>query len=650
VAHQIFPRSDLEETLAPRGASGPSHHWMTALADGAPAALIVDMAGNLLYANSAYGELVRSIDPNLRGAVGEPSIVSGRVLTRALNGDGPVEDKQLHKTATGVIATQSRYWRLPAAPGVMGERSLQVAGFIFDNTREVDALRIGRQARARFDDIAHLTSDWVWEVNDNFRFTYVSSRVAEILGLPAQALKGQSLFDIGQFDGFEQANRREHPRMESRVPFSQIVCRIAAADGAAHLFELSGVPIFDDRAGKFLGYRGTAGDITARSEAEEEATRAQLNLINAVESMPQGFVLRDSRDRVQLCNSEFEEIISPDGDMIEPGTDYCDLVRRAAENGVFDCSGEALEDFIAERTAAHQPARQEAEFRLSDGRWMQLIGEMTENGGVIETWIDITRMKEREAELLEAEAIARHGREQAEHANRTKSEFLANMSHELRTPLNAIIGFSEIIQNEVLGPLGNEQYTSYAGDIHESGIHLLGLINDILDYSKAEAGKITLNNQPLDLAVLVDSCLRLVAPRAEETGIAMIANIPEDCPKISADMIRLKQILINLLSNGVKFTEAGSVTIEAECDRETGIVIRVRDTGIGIAEENIAQAFSLFGQVDSALSRKFEGTGLGLPLSRSLAQLHGGDLTLESELGVGTTAIVTLPADRIVQN
>ena len=204
------------------------------------------------------------------------------------------------------------------------------------------------------------------------------------------------------------------------------------------------------------------------------------------------------------------------------------------------------------------------------------------------------------------------------------------MSHELRTPLNAIIGFSEIIKDEVLGPLGDEQYNYYAIDIHESGIHLLVLINDILDFSKAEAGKIKLDDRPLGLASLVDSCLRLLAPRAKETGVTLRTKIPDDFPLICADMTRLKQIILNLMSNGVKFTEMGTVTVEAEVDSQAGILIRVRDTGIGIATEDIAEAFSLFGQVDSALSRKFEGTGLGLPLSLSLAQLHGGDLTLES--------------------
>ena len=191
------------------------------------------------------------------------------------------------------------------------------------------SLRVGREARARFVDIAHLTSDWVWEVNDQFCFTFVSTRVADVLDIPAQALLGKSLFDTGNIEGFEEANRGEHPAPDSRVPFSDIAYRVSAADGAARLFVLSGVPMFDDRSGKFIGYRGTAKDITARSEAEDWATQAQLHLVNAVETMPQGFVLRNSQDRILLCNSHFKEILCSDGAMTVPGADFRALIKDA---------------------------------------------------------------------------------------------------------------------------------------------------------------------------------------------------------------------------------------------------------------------------------------------------------------------------------
>ncbi|MBT5778098.1 MAG: PAS domain-containing protein [Rhodospirillaceae bacterium] len=645
MVHQVFSRQDLEhqEPAAQPGSTPP--RWLGALAESGPASVILDGAGKLLFANPAYQALAQRIDPNLHGEVGEAATIASKILSRVLRDGGPVEDRQLFKNPHGVTALRSRYWLLPGSTG----QNQEIAGLIFDESPEVDAIRAERQSRARFDDIARLTSDWVWEIDESFCFTYVSPRVAEVLGIPAQLVLSHNLFDMGRFDGFEQANRTEHPNPESRVPFSSVHYTMLAADKTPRLFELSGVPVFDEQSGQFGGYRGTATNITAQSEAEDRATRAQLNLISTVESMPQGFVLCDSDDKILLCNSHFEAFITPGGDMISPGADYHALIEKAAKSDIFDFPPDGLDAFVAERIASHKMAKHDSEYQLADGRWVQLSCEMTEDGGAIETWIDITRMKEREAELLEAEAISRHGREQAEHASRTKSEFLANMSHELRTPLNAIIGFSEIIKDEVLGPLGNEQYNNYAADIHDSGLHLLGLINDILDFSKAEAGKITLVDQPMDLVAALEGCARLLAPRVAGTEITIETNIQADFPRVRGDLTRIKQIILNLLSNGVKFTEQGSVTVSAEFDFKAGITVRVCDTGIGIAEEDIDQAFSLFGQVDSALSRKFEGTGLGLPLSRSMAQLHGGDLILESEVGKGTCAIITLPAERLIQ-
>jgi signal transduction histidine kinase len=246
------------------------------------------------------------------------------------------------------------------------------------------------------------------------------------------------------------------------------------------------------------------------------------------------------------------------------------------------------------------------------------------------------RTKALEAEKLRAEA-----------ANHAKSQFLANMSHELRTPLNAIIGFSEIMGNEMFGPLGHPRYRAYASDINLSGEHLYHLINDILDLSKIEAGRFELKDEEIDFAEIVGSALRIVAERAETAELTLKKELAPDLARIRGDQVKLKQILVNLLSNAIKFTDpGGTVTVKAWRPERGGLVFQVIDTGIGIAPEDVATAMARFGQVDGALSRRRAGTGLGLPLSKALAEAHGGSLELQSQLGVGTTVTVCLPAER----
>ena len=255
---------------------------------------------------------------------------------------------------------------------------------------------------------------------------------------------------------------------------------------------------------------------------------------------------------------------------------------------------------------------------------------------------DVSELQRREEALLRAKEVA-------EFANRTKSEFLASMSHELRTPLNAIIGFSDIMHEEMLGPIGNARYKDYATDILDSAGHLLELINDILDTAKIEAGEMSLAEEIIDPRNLADSVRRLIAPRAERAKLTLDVHLAENVPALRADKTKLKQILINLLSNAVKFTpEGGRVSLGVEISNSGEFLFLVRDSGIGIAPSDMARAMAPFGQVDSRLSRKYEGTGLGLPLAKSLTELHGGVFELVSEPEVGTTATLRLPAFRVV--
>jgi signal transduction histidine kinase len=240
-------------------------------------------------------------------------------------------------------------------------------------------------------------------------------------------------------------------------------------------------------------------------------------------------------------------------------------------------------------------------------------------------------------------------KEQAEAANRAKSDFLANMSHELRTPLNAIIGFSEMMKQEVLGAVGNEQYRAYVGDIHASGTHLLQIINDILDLSKAEAGKLTLDDGIFDVRDAIRAVMQLTTVRAQEGGIELVTDIPADLPALRGDERKTMQIVLNLVTNALKFSsDGGRIAIVCRADPREGLSIAVTDTGIGIAQDDLGRVLEAFEQVDSSLSRKQQGTGLGLPLVRAMMELHGGTFELTSEVDVGTEAKIVFPRDRLV--
>jgi signal transduction histidine kinase len=257
--------------------------------------------------------------------------------------------------------------------------------------------------------------------------------------------------------------------------------------------------------------------------------------------------------------------------------------------------------------------------------------------------VDLLRDRERAYQEL------RLAKEEAEAANQAKSGFLATMSHELRTPLNAIIGFSEMMLREVLGSLGNEQYRAYVGDIHASGTHLLQIINDILDLSKAEAGKIDLAEDVFDLRDVMRSVRQLTAGRVHAAELTQSFELPDGLPPLSGDERKTKQVLLNLITNAVKFTPAGgTITISARWEAATGLAITVSDTGIGIPEADLDRVMKPFEQVDSSLSRQHQGTGLGLPLVKAIMELHGGRLELKSELGVGTQGTVIFPPERVL--
>jgi two-component system cell cycle sensor histidine kinase PleC len=395
---------------------------------------------------------------------------------------------------------------------------------------------------------------------------------------------------------------------------------------------------------------GIAIDITERKGAQARVTAAENRLRAALESMSESFVLWDARKRLVLWNRKFSEFFGLPPDELRPGLTY-DAIESMAANAI-------------ERVRTDKALPKEIyNLVLKDGRWLRYSERATADGGLVSVGADITAIKSQENALKQNDRDLRRTVEnlrlsqerieelagnyeqekiRAEEANRSKSEFLANMSHELRTPLNAINGFSEIMAGEMFGPLGDARYSDYVKDILNSGQHLLSLINDILDMSKIEAGKLQLQPEGLEPEALIEQSIRIMRARAEEKQISLIVE-SEPLPEIEADPRALKQVLLNLMSNAVKFTpEHGKVIVRGYMAAD-GVVLQVADTGIGIAKEDLPRLGRPFEQIESQHSKIHQGSGLGLALSKSLVEMHGGTLRIDSVLGKGTTVSFCLP-------
>jgi signal transduction histidine kinase len=388
---------------------------------------------------------------------------------------------------------------------------------------------------------------------------------------------------------------------------------------------------------------------------------AEARLREAIESINEGFALFDSEMRLVLVNSRMRELHPVSGHRVEPGARLEDVLRYAAEHAEYPGveGPEAVDAYVRLWMSCFTSGQAfVGEAELANDRWLMVSHHATGSGGFVSVYADITAQKQRERELQEAkdDLEARSGelmvlakeleaaRRIADMANLSKSQFLANMSHELRTPLNAINGFSELILGEAYGPFQPTKYREYVEFIGQAGGHLLSLINDLLDLSKIEAGKMELHVEAVPTEQVIYQAAESVRKMADDRSVALRQDVATDCPILHADPRAVRQILLNLLSNAVKFTPAaGSVTIGVTRNGGDGIHISIADTGIGMTEAEAAKAFEVYGQVQSDLTRNTKGTGLGLPLVKSLAELHGGSLSLVSEKGKGTTVTVFLP-------
>jgi two-component system cell cycle sensor histidine kinase PleC len=408
---------------------------------------------------------------------------------------------------------------------------------------------------------------------------------------------------------------------------------------------------------------GIAVDVTEQKSLAERSVEADLRLRDAIETIPEAFVLWDAEDRLVLCNSHFQRLHKLPDSAVTPGTSY----ETVAEVGSMPEIRTRLPD-----SNVLSPGARTLEAQLGDGKWLHISERRTKDGGYVSVGTDITRIKEHERKLVDndlrlratvidlkrtqatleqqalelADLAQKYAEEKnrAEEANQAKSKFLANMSHELRTPLNAIIGFSEIMGSGMFGVLGSDKYQEYCHDILTSGHYLLEVINDILDMSKIEAGRMRLDMEPLNLAQTLTESLRVVSGRASEKRLTLDADFQDTVPLV-ADRRAIKQIMVNLLSNAVKFTPDGGRVVVRNRVINGSVVLMIADTGIGIAQQSLARLCQPFEQVESSLTKTYHGSGLGLAIAKSLTGLHGGSMKMRSKLGVGTVICVTLPCN-----
>lgn len=404
---------------------------------------------------------------------------------------------------------------------------------------------------------------------------------------------------------------------------------------------------------------GIVVDISEQRRMAERTATADARLRDAVEAISEAFVLWDGDNRLVLCNAKYQQLHQLPGDLLVPGTGHAEIMAAS------------IQPQIDREPVRSQRGSASYEARLSDGRWLQINGRRTKDGGSVSVGTDITKLKQQEERLtqsehqllmhvtdlkasrqkLEAQAqqladLAERYLEQkaaAESANRAKSEFLANMSHELRTPLNAIIGFSEIMENGLFGPLG-DKYTDYVKDIRSSGGYLLGIIDDILDMSRIESGKMRLERSEVAIGPVLEEAVAKVRPEMERKQLVFSLEGPLDT-RLEADPHALYQILGNILDNAAKFTpEGGRVAVRTRLV-PGAINIFIEDTGIGIPKEKLERVGRPFEQVEGDLVRSYKGSGLGLAIARSLAEMHGGSLRLRSAMGAGTIVMIHLPLD-----
>jgi PAS domain S-box-containing protein len=511
--------------------------------------------------------------------------------------------------------------------------------------RRLSLLEEERHAReARFRDIADMSADWIWETDSEDRFTYCTDRLMAVTGLPLSTFLGKRRRDLAEPDGAAGASDQEAYAAVflSRRPFRDLEYSFRADDpktGAVQRFRfrVSGVPVFD-QIGRFQGYRGIGRDVTREVAIRREIERQRELLETVLMNLPQGLAVFDAEAQLRFCNGPFQKMMELPEALCRVGVAAADILRHLTERGEYGPQQD-VEVKVRERLEWFRAGTNPYQHRRPNGLILMLRSIRLPSGGFIVSFLDVTQQRALEAGLVRA-------KEEAELANSAKSEFLANMSHELRTPLNAIIGFSQMMEQAMFGELSG-RYRSYASDIRLSGEHLLSIIQDILDLARVESGKLAFEQDYIDLRRIAEECCAMLRPAASRAKVRLVNAIPAAAPVLLADERRIRQILINLLGNAIKFSPPGKdVTVGLEAGGD-GLTLAVADHGIGMTEEESRLAFEPFVQLKMGMVRKHEGAGLGLALVRRFAEAFGATASIDSAPGVGTTVRIRFPRDRI---
>ena len=498
----------------------------------------------------------------------------------------------------------------------------------------------------------------LWDFDLSTRRMFWSGSLYEILGMPPRATP-LSFSDAARMMHSEDGNLYELARAVGCGNLRQIdqIFRMRHTKGHYVWLRARAQVIRTNNGPRVIGI---AMDVTEQHRLAQRYAEADQRLADAIECTSEAFVLWDKNDRLVMCNAHFQQAYGLPDNVLVPGTERA-VVNAAAARPV-------IERRIVDPGRSNHS--QTTEVQLADERWLQINERRTRDGGLVSVGTDITQLKrnqerlreserrlmatindlsasrqileKQKAELSTANANYLAEKERAEAANRAKSEFLANMSHELRTPLNAILGFSEILQDQMFGPLGSTRYNEYAKDIHDSGKHLLNVINDILDMSKIEAGHMKLSCERINLAPLIEECLRFTRIPAAQKNILVEQDISSEI-KLNVDRRAMKQIVLNLLSNAVKFTNDGGRIAVRTRRVDDAVMLVIADTGIGIPKSALSKIGQPFEQVQSQYAKSKGGSGLGLAISRSLTALHHGRMRIRSREGIGTVIAIRIP-------